>query len=50
MRAGIGVVTWQLVYTKQAQKDTKKLAQSNLRDNAQVLLDIIRSARYPRQG
>lgn len=24
------MVTWQLVYTKQAQKDAKKLAQSNL--------------------
>ncbi|AFZ21269.1 toxin-antitoxin system, toxin component, Txe/YoeB family [Allocoleopsis franciscana PCC 7113] len=30
MRSGVGVVTWQLVYTKQAQKDAKKLAQSNL--------------------
>jgi Txe/YoeB family toxin of toxin-antitoxin system len=34
-------VTWQLVYTKQAQKDAKKLTQSNLRDKAQALLDII---------
>ena len=31
----------QLVYTKQAQKDAKKLAQSNLRDKAQALLNII---------
>jgi len=30
-----------LVYTKQAQKDAKKLASSNLRDKAQTLLDII---------
>ena len=30
-------MTWQLVYTKQAQKDAKKLAQSNLRDKAQAL-------------
>jgi hypothetical protein len=41
MRSGVGVVIWQLVYTKQAQKDAKKLAQSNLRDKAQALLDII---------
>jgi Txe/YoeB family toxin of toxin-antitoxin system len=41
MQSGVGVVTWQLVYTKQAQKDAKKLAQSNLRDKAQALLDII---------
>ncbi len=34
-------MTWQLVYTKQAQKDAKKLAQSNLRDKAQALLDSI---------
>lgn len=34
-------MTWQLVYTKQAQKDAKKLTQSNLRDKAQALLDII---------
>lgn len=32
---------WDLVYTKQAQKDAKKLAASNLRDKAQTLLDII---------
>jgi toxin YoeB len=35
------VVSWELVYTKQAQKDAKKLASSNLRDKAQTLLDII---------
>jgi toxin YoeB len=35
------VVSWQLVYTKQAQKDAKKLASSNLREKAQELLDII---------
>ncbi len=34
-------MTWQLVYTKQAQKDAKKLAQSNLRDKAPALLDNI---------
>jgi len=40
-RIRTGVVTWQLVYTKQAQKYAKKLSQSNLRDKAQALLDII---------
>jgi toxin YoeB len=35
------VVSWDLVYTKQAQKDAKKLGSSNLRDKAQTLLDII---------
>jgi toxin YoeB len=34
-------VTWDLVYTKQAQKDARKLASSNLRDKAQILLDIL---------
>jgi Txe/YoeB family toxin of toxin-antitoxin system len=40
------VVTWRLVYTKQAQKDAKKLAASNLRNRAQELLDIVRSNPY----
>jgi Txe/YoeB family toxin of toxin-antitoxin system len=34
-------VTWRLVYTKQAQKDAKKLAASNLNKKAQALLDIL---------
>lgn len=34
-------MTWRLVYTKQAQKDAKKLSASNLRNKAQELLDII---------
>jgi toxin YoeB len=37
------VVSWDLVYTKQAQKDAKNLASSNLRDKAQTLLDIIQT-------
>lgn len=36
------MVTWQLVYTKQAQKDAKKLKGSNLQQKAQALLEIIR--------
>ena len=34
-------MTWQLVYTKQAQKDAKKLAASGLKANAQELLEIV---------
>ncbi|RZM75083.1 Txe/YoeB family addiction module toxin [Leptolyngbya iicbica] len=34
-------MNWQLVYTKQAQKDAKKLAASNLKKKAQGLLDIL---------
>ncbi|MBS9393511.1 MAG: Txe/YoeB family addiction module toxin [Dolichospermum sp. LBC05a] len=34
-------MNWNLVYTKQSQKDAKKLAASNLKDKAQTLLDII---------
>jgi Txe/YoeB family toxin of toxin-antitoxin system len=34
-------VSWKLVYTKQAQKDAKKLSTSHLRDKAQALLDIL---------
>lgn len=36
-------MSWDLVYTKQAQKDAKKLDSSNLRDKAQALLDVIQS-------
>jgi toxin YoeB len=34
-------VTWNIVYTKQAQKDAKKLVSSNLKTQAQRLLDVI---------
>lgn len=34
-------MSWRLVYTKQAQKDAKKLASSGLRPKAQELLDIL---------
>jgi Txe/YoeB family toxin of toxin-antitoxin system len=40
-------VSWAIVYTKQAQKDARKLASSNLKPQAQRLLDII--ARNPFQ-
>nr|WP_153718690.1 Txe/YoeB family addiction module toxin [Spiribacter salilacus] len=35
------MVTWRLVYTKQARKDAKKLAASGLRAKAQELLALI---------
>jgi Txe/YoeB family toxin of toxin-antitoxin system len=35
-------VTWKLAYTKQAVKDAKKLANSNLKSKAQALLDLVR--------
>lgn len=37
------MVGWQLVYTKQAQKDAKKLASGHLQDKAQALLKIIQT-------
>ncbi len=36
-------MSWVLVYTKQAQKDAKKLASSNLRDKAETLLKLIQT-------
>jgi Txe/YoeB family toxin of toxin-antitoxin system len=35
-------VTWEIVYTKRAQRDAKKLAAAGLNDKANELLDIIR--------
>jgi Txe/YoeB family toxin of toxin-antitoxin system len=35
-------VTWKLVYTKQAQKDARKLSASNLKSKAEKLLEILR--------
>lgn len=35
------MVKWLLVYTKQAQKDAKKLAASGLKKKAKGLLDIV---------
>ena len=34
-------MSWQLVYSKQAQKDAKKLAASGLKKKAQALLDLL---------
>jgi toxin YoeB len=35
------LVTWRLVYTRQAQKDAKKLAAAGLKDRAVELLEIL---------
>ena len=34
-------MSWKLVYTKQAQKDAKKLAESGLKSKAQALLEVL---------
>jgi toxin YoeB len=39
-------VSWSLCYTKQAQRDAKKLAASGLKPKAQVLLDVVREDPY----
>ena len=41
MRPGIGLVTWSLVFTKQAQKDARKLAASGLQAKAREILTIV---------
>ena len=39
-------MSWRLVFTKQAQKDAKKIAQSGLKIQASKLLDIIQNNPY----
>ena len=34
-------MSWKMVYTKQAQKDAKRLVESGLKSKAQVLLDVL---------
>ena len=36
------MVSWKIVYTKQAQKDAKKITQSGLKNRAQMLLNILK--------
>ena len=40
------MVSWELVYTKQAQKDAKKLTASGLKNKAKDLLEIIKENPY----
>lgn len=37
---------WKLVYTKQAQKDSKKLAASGLKEKARALLEVLEANPY----
>ena len=39
-------MTWRVVFTKQAQKDAKKLTASNLRPKAESLLILLREDPY----
>ncbi len=39
-------MSWRLIYTKQAQKDAKKLASSGLKEKAQGLLRVIEQNPY----
>jgi Txe/YoeB family toxin of toxin-antitoxin system len=42
MQGGTRLVSWKLVFTKQAQKDAKNISQSGLKPQAIRLLDILR--------
>ncbi len=39
-------MSWELRYTKQAQKDAKKLSASGLKAKAQTILDIVKENPY----
>jgi toxin YoeB len=39
-------VSWRLVYTKQAKKDAKRIAQSGLKSQAEHLLEILKEDPY----
>ena len=39
-------MSWKVVYTKQAQKDAKKLSSAGLKDNAKDLINIIKENPY----
>lgn len=41
-------MSWQLVYTRQAQKDAKNLAAAGLKKNAQALLELLAKDPYAR--
>ena len=40
------MVSWQIVFTKQAQKDAKKISSAGLRSKVQQLIDILRENPY----
>ncbi len=39
-------MTWRIVYTRQAQKDAKKLARSNLKEKALEILSLLEQDPY----
>jgi Txe/YoeB family toxin of toxin-antitoxin system len=41
VQQGTGLVSWQLLYTKHAQKDAEKLASAGLKEKTQSLLAIL---------
>ena len=43
MQRGTRLVSWKLVFTKQAQKDAKKIAQSGLKPQVSRLLDLLKA-------
>lgn len=50
MLPGAELVSWQLYFTKQAQKDAKKISSAGLRSKVEQLLDILKNdplQKYP---
>lgn len=43
MQQGTRLVSWEIVYTKQAQKDAQKLVAAGLKDKALHLLEILKN-------
>lgn len=41
MLEGIGLVTWEIYYTKQAQKDARKISQAGLKPKVVELLELL---------
>jgi toxin YoeB len=42
MQRGSGLVNWRVVFTKQAQKDAKKVSASGLKPKAEKIIEILR--------
>jgi Txe/YoeB family toxin of toxin-antitoxin system len=40
------VVTWRIVFTKQAKKDAKRLSAAGLRPKAELLIEVLRANPY----
>lgn len=40
------MVKWRLVFTRQAQKDAKKISKAGLKNKAQALLDLVQTNPY----